>query len=854
MQAGADDYLVKPFTARELLARVNAHVSISRTRRDAAEKERQLLAEAEAERRKLRDLFEQAPAAIGMMTGPEHVWTYLNPQYVRLLGRSHPGELLNRRICDTLPEIGPQGFIDLLDRVYRTGERYVGVEVLAKLVTPSGDTRDGYFDFVYQPIRGADGAVEGIMVHSVEVTDKVLARKEVEQKQELLLAALNASATGTFRWDPATDRFEHFDDNLKQLFGIPQDEAVTTTAQWLARIHPNDRRGVEASLEHCRDGADFEMEYRVPLPGGRVRWIYDRAKAFQKDGTLQFVGACTDITSARELTEQLRALNDIGQRIAAELDPDKLLQLITDVATQHTGAQFGAFFYNVEDSERGSYMLYTLSGVDRSHFDKFPMPRNTDVFAPTFEGAPPVRSANIRKDPRYGNNAPHHGIPPGHLPVVSYLAASVKGKEGHVIGGLFFGHSSEGVFTERDEKFVEALASQAGVALENARLYRAAQDELERRRKIELELEQQREFLVLAQKSANVGSWQLDLTKNPITATWSEELQVLYGYKPGTFEGSYGHWVAALHPDDRESAPQSVMDAIAKHEPWMREFRIIRRDGAIRWMSGSGQCYYDEAGNPKRMIGVNMDITERKIAEDALRNSEKLAATGRLAATIAHEINNPLEAITNLIFLARRNRDVPDSVQRHLELADRELDRVSHIAQQTLGFYRDTTAPVIINVQEAVRDVLRLFERKLEYKNLSLKSDVPANMDIQALRGEIRQVLSNLIANAIEASSKGGRVLIRARHIKSHGRDAVRISVSDCGHGIPANLRSSVFMPFFTTKKDVGTGLGLWVTKSMVEKHGGTIRFRSTEGHGTVFSIVLPARMSGQNHQSHTAA
>jgi signal transduction histidine kinase len=271
-------------------------------------------------------------------------------------------------------------------------------------------------------------------------------------------------------------------------------------------------------------------------------------------------------------------------------------------------------------------------------------------------------------------------------------------------------------------------------------------------------------------------------------------------------------------------------------------------------MAGSGQCYYDEAGNPKRMIGVNIDITERKLAEEALRNSEKLAATGRLAATIAHEINNPLEAITNLIFLARRNRDVPDSVKRHLELADRELDRVSHIAQQTLGFYRDTTAPVMINVQEAFRDVLRLFERKVEYKNLVVQADVPADIEIQALRGEIRQVLSNLVANAIDASSKGGRIMIRARPIRWDGRSAVRISVADRGHGIPADLKSSVFMPFFTTKKDVGTGLGLWVTKSMIEKHGGKIRFRSTETHGAVFSLVLPARMSGQSYQSHTAA
>ena len=845
LQAGADDYLVKPFTARELLARVRAHVSIAKVRREAAEQERRLRREAEAERRKLRELFDQAPAGIGVLSGPDHVWTYVNQRYVQSVARRNKKELLQRTIRESLPELEVQGFVDLLDRVYATGNPYVGSEVGVNLPDGRGGFHTLYFDFVYQPMHDADNVVEGILVHCVEVTDRVLGRREVEHKQELLRAALAASSTGTFRWAPATGQFHDFDDNLKELFGISAAEPVELAETAAARLHKGDREAFLAQLEHCRSGYDFDMDFRVELPQGRVRWLYGRAKMQQNNGTPpQLVGACTDITSTRELAEQLRTLNDIGQRVAAELDQQKLLQLITDAATQGTGAQFGAFFYNVEDAQGGSYMLYTISGVDPSHFSKFPMPRNTAVFAPTFAGEGPVRSANIRLDPRFGHNAPYEGTPPGHLPVVSYLAVSVKGKEGRTIGGLFFGHSAEGVFSERDERFAEAIASQASVGLENARLYRAAQEELEQRRKVEAELEQQRSFLAIAQKSGNIGSWQLDLKSDPLRATWSEELELLYGYKPGTFGGRYEDWVAAVHPDDRDSASRSLLRAVEKHEPWVEEFRIVRQDAEMRHMSARGQCYYDDSGNPVLMIGVNIDITERKRAEDALRNSEKLAATGRLAATIAHEINNPLEAVTNFIFLARRNPDMPDSASKYLELADRELERVSHIAQQTLGFYRDTSAPVAVSIQKSVEDVLRLFERKLKYKLIDVEVDVPANLEIQGLRGEVRQVLSNLLANAIDASQKEGSIRLRARAVKQSGGEFVRIAIADRGHGISSDTKHNIFLPFFTTKKDVGTGLGLWVTKSMVEKHGGRIAFRSTQGRGTAFVVTFPRRMS----------
>jgi signal transduction histidine kinase len=170
---------------------------------------------------------------------------------------------------------------------------------------------------------------------------------------------------------------------------------------------------------------------------------------------------------------ELEALNRIGTTLASDFDVERIVQTVTDTATKHTGAQFGAFFYNVVDKQGEKLTLYTLSGAPREAFENFGHPRPTPVFAPTFYGTAIVRSDDITKDPRYGQMGPHHGMPPGHLPVRSYLAVPVASRTGDVIGGLFFGHSDVGVFSDRAERFATGIAGWAAIAIDNARLYDA---------------------------------------------------------------------------------------------------------------------------------------------------------------------------------------------------------------------------------------------------------------------------------------------------------------------------------------------------------------------------------------------
>jgi GAF domain-containing protein len=232
-------------------------------------------------------------------------------------------------------------------------------------------------------------------------------------------------------------------------------------------------------------GATTELD--VIRPSGETCIVEMRVVGIEWAGRPAYLASLRDVTErklaetqrADRIREQSRTIETItraARAFASATDEDQLVQAITDAATELTGAQFGAFFYNVLNDQGEAYMLYTLSGAPREAFERFPMPRNTAIFEPTFRGAGVVRLDDVTQDPRYGQNPPYYGMPPGHLPVRSYLATPVISRSGEVLGGLFFGHALPGIFTERAEQLLVAVAAQAAIALDNARLYRGARD------------------------------------------------------------------------------------------------------------------------------------------------------------------------------------------------------------------------------------------------------------------------------------------------------------------------------------------------------------------------------------------
>ena len=436
------------------------------------------------ERRRLAQLFGEAPAFMALLTGRNHVFQLANDAYMQLVGHR---EIIGKAVHEALPEVAGQGFFELLDRVYASGEPFVGQQLPVQLQrSPGAQPEQAYVDFVYQPILDAANEVTGIFVTGYDVT-------ELKRAEDRLRIAQEAGGIGSFELLPESRTIE-VSQEFCRIWGMPYAE-VLPLDETLKAIHPEDVGKVLTGSKEIGEESLGYVEYRIIRPdNGAVRWIARRGEGIldaQQD-VVRLAGVIYDITD-RKLAEEalashaktLETLNETGAALASDLDQGSVVQQVTDAGVNLIGAEFGAFFYNIIGEDGEAFMLYSLSGADASDFSSFPHPRATAVFKPTFDGVGIIRSDDITKDPRYGLSAPHFGIPKGHLPVRSYLAVPVKARSGEVLGGLFFGHSATGRFTAAQESLIAGIASQAAIALDNARLYREAQEEIAQRRRAE---------------------------------------------------------------------------------------------------------------------------------------------------------------------------------------------------------------------------------------------------------------------------------------------------------------------------------------------------------------------------------
>jgi len=358
-------------------------------------------------------------------------------------------------------------------------------------------------------------------------------------------------------------------------------------------------------------------------------------------------------------------------------------------------------------------------------------------------------------------------------------------------------------------------------------------------------------MLQIALQANGMALWVWDLKTGAIH--WSEEKYRMIGLEPGSIEPSTEAWLRAVHPEDAEGVKRAVHSTREGGDDYHNQYRVVWPDGSVHWLESRGKCQRDEAGQVVRVVGVVSDVTQRKRSEEALMRAEKLAVAGRLAASIAHEINNPLEAVSNLLFLISLAQTA-DTAQEHARVAMDQLMRVSMITQQTLKFHRQTGAPKMARLSEILESVLTLFRSKLTAADIAVEVRATRETDIACMPSETQQVFANLVTNAIDAMPRGGRLVIRlrpSRDWRGGGRRGMRVTFFDSGVGMDRATMRRIFEPFFTTKTETGTGLGMWVVTQLVERHHGHVRVWSTQrahGSGTAFSVFLPVMEAAETN------
>jgi signal transduction histidine kinase len=319
----------------------------------------------------------------------------------------------------------------------------------------------------------------------------------------------------------------------------------------------------------------------------------------------------------------------------------------------------------------------------------------------------------------------------------------------------------------------------------------------------------------------------------------------LGGREPGSVEPTFEAWIDSVVEDDRarviEARKRSCETGVDYHEI----YRVLWRDGSTLWIESQGKCLFDSEGKVIRVVGVLADVTPRRHAEEAMLRAEKLAVAGRLAASVAHEINNPLEAVSNLLFLITLT-DTAEVAKQHAQIALDQLMRVSMITQQTLKFHRQSGYPTMTKLSEVVDTVRALFNARLVANDITVEIDARDEQEVNCMPSEAQQIFANLLANAIEATPMDGKVTVRLRPSRDWRNSSVqgmRVTFADSGTRVDRETIKRMFEPFFTTKAETGTGLGLWVVAQLVERHNGHVCVYSRQRggpSGTAFSVFLP--------------
>ncbi len=584
--------------------------------------------------------------------------------------------------------------------------------------------------------------------------------------------------------------------SLLDFIGLPQPEPGQQSS-WLSAIHPDDRDTVaDRWVQALKFGTKYTGVARIcHRSDGQYRWLDMTALPIRdNDGVIQsWLGVASDIHEQKSASEALAA-SESRYRILTDLNPQFIWMGAPDgkisyanqrfleyIGPQHTPDDTGNWINAFDPADRDRVIRVWIHSVKTgTDYDlEARLLRNEDGASRWFR----MRASPVRDDS--GN-------------ILHWLGVAIDMHESRTFAEELHKKQLE---TERQRAELESIYENTpvGLALFDPVTFRYLRINDELAKSIGLPKEQilGRSILEIASGVATIG----ELFRQVATG------------KP-------------------------VRDYILEGE-------LSTQPGVNRTWNVNYFPVYDRLGNITGITTASLEITQQRKTEAALVQSEKLAAVGRLASSISHEINNPLEAITNILYLLGLSPDLPEDLQNYVNMAQAELSRVSQIATQTLRFHRQAVKPTSVTAAQLVDAVLNLYQGRLTNSGIRVEPHYSTSTEILCFENDIRQVLNNLIANAIDAMRGGGRLLVRAHETTDlpTGRRGVRITIADTGHGMSAKTLSRLYEPFYTTKDLNGTGLGLWISHGIVNRHKGRLHVRSTQHpvhHGTIFTLFLP--------------
>ena len=718
--------------------------------------------------------------------GRELVQLY-NDAFIPLLAERHPSGLGQKAWecwSDAWQIVGPN-----LQRVMEDRETVYYENTIVPIIR-DGKLQDIRWTYSYSPIFALGGDVLGVLVICQDITREANAAQELRESETRAARVLQSIGDAVIVTDADT-RVARMNTIAEQLTGWKIAEA---RGEPLANVF---------QIVNETTGQPAESPADRVMRTGSIVGLANHTILLSRDGKSTAIddSGAPILDDNGELSGIVLVFRDIGERRAAEREKEQITERLSQVLNATTDA--------IVSLNRNWVMTYlNPKATELYSSDREILGRNVWEAFPgaVYEGSPYVEHYYRAMNDRIPAGFDAHYPDPLNL----WLHIDVY-------------PTPEGIVTLSRDVTEERSAR------------KALKDKSE-------QVERQLAEIETVYRTAPIGLALFD-TKDFRYLRLNDRQAEFFGLRP---EQVVGRTLTEMAPIEglRELFEQVLAGRPVVNFPL--EGELVTRPGEHRYWTVSYFPVFAADGTVQAISAASLEITQQKKAELALLQSEKLAVVGRLAASIAHEINNPLESVTNLLYLAERSEG-PAETRRYVQMAERELRRVSVIANQTLRFHKQSSSPQEISGEQLIDSVVSMFQSRIVNSRIHVELRKRAQLTVRCFEGEIRQVLSNLVSNAIDAMQLlgGGRLLLRSRAGRdwSTARRGLVITIADTGGGMPASVVDRVFEPFFTTKGMSGTGLGLWVSSEIVHRHHGALRFRSSQkegSSGTVFALFLP--------------